>query len=230
MSNIAVIVYGQVREFEIAQKSWRFLKDLNCDFYFSTWSKSYHNHDLDKYPIVNVDENIIKKHFPNAIIEILEENEISSTQSTNSKKMIFHLKNGMKLINKSKKKYEQLVLNRFDNYFDIKSDVSNFIELKENKKIYNNRRGIFINERNDHTIDDLFFIGEFETIKNFIDQLDYDFEINIHDYLANKIKRLGYETQGLEDLMNVCVVRANVNELEEKEINIKSIQEKFNNW
>jgi hypothetical protein len=36
---VAVMVYGQYRDFEIAVKSWNFL-DSGYDFYFSTWNNS----------------------------------------------------------------------------------------------------------------------------------------------------------------------------------------------
>ena len=42
----AVLVSGMYREFDIAVKSWNFLKDIDCDIYFSTWEKSVQNSEI----------------------------------------------------------------------------------------------------------------------------------------------------------------------------------------
>ena len=63
MNTVAIIVYGEYREFEIAQKSWDFLKTMDSDFYFSTWDISNQDETIEKQII---SEDMIKKYFPNA--------------------------------------------------------------------------------------------------------------------------------------------------------------------
>ena len=229
MNRIAVIVYGQYREFEIAQTSWEFLKNLNCDFYFSTWSKSYSGGNEKNVRVIDIKEENIKKYFPNTKINILEEKNISYDHHLNSKKMIFHWKNGLKMITDSGIKYEQIILNRFDIFYELKTnDITKFYNLKEKNTIYNNRFGLFLNERNTYTIDDQFFIGEYETMSKFINELNYDFEVNVHDYLASAIIELNLKLISLEDMIDMCVVRSNVRELDK--INLETINEKFKTW
>ena len=38
--NLAVLVTGMYREFQISIDSWDFINAFDCDFYFSTWDKS----------------------------------------------------------------------------------------------------------------------------------------------------------------------------------------------
>ena len=56
MMKIGIIVFGEFREFEIARKSWGVFELANCDFYFSTWSKSHQKHEvlnIDIYEEIN---------------------------------------------------------------------------------------------------------------------------------------------------------------------------------
>jgi hypothetical protein len=39
--NVAIVISGMYREFDRAFKSWKFLEDIEPDFYFSTWDRSY---------------------------------------------------------------------------------------------------------------------------------------------------------------------------------------------
>lgn len=244
MNKIAVLVYGQYREFEIAQKSWGFLNELNCDFYFSTWNRSCHAHWHQEIEYDYIDENSIKTFYPNSKISILNEEtyerivHIQSKQNfyhpKKSDKMIFHWKNGLKLIEQSGKCYDQLILIRFDNFINFKLNPEILYTCIEDVKIYNNRFGIFINERKDYTVDDLFFISKFSILENVIKNLDFEIgNLNIHDYLAKKIMELGYYVYPLTDNPNdfeICVVRPNVKDLDEKDINIVTVNEKYKNW
>jgi len=72
----AVLVSGMYREFDIAVKSWKFLNDLDCDVYFSTWKKSVQSSTvLDIHIDEDVTEDMILKHIPNAKIKIYDVND-----------------------------------------------------------------------------------------------------------------------------------------------------------
>ena len=40
MKKMAVLINGEFREFDIAIKSWKFMNEIDCDFYVSTWDKT----------------------------------------------------------------------------------------------------------------------------------------------------------------------------------------------
>jgi hypothetical protein len=107
---IAVIVYGMYREFDIAVKSWKFIGDSDFDFYFSTWSKSIQKCEPLGYDLnEDVTSEMISKHIPNAVIDIVNEDNVEFDFNglglglINSTKMIYHWKNGLKLIVSDKK-------------------------------------------------------------------------------------------------------------------------------
>lgn len=234
MNNIAVIVYGLLREFEIAQQSWNFLRELNCDFYFSTWSKSYHNSWWRENPKIDVNEGDITKYFPNAKVSIMDENDedlrkkIGLGDFDNSKKMIFHWKNGLRLINESGKKYDQIILNRSDVFYElITEDIKKFYYFKEPNTLYN-RSGLTNHHQKTYTTDDLFFIGEFYTVSKFINELNYYNQMSVHDYLAYEIIKLNINLIPITNIFDMSIVRGNVKELDE--ITLKKIKEKFKFW
>ena len=51
----AVLINGECRELPIAIKSWKFLDEIDCDVYVSTWDKS-----IQKNPTlgINIEEDI----------------------------------------------------------------------------------------------------------------------------------------------------------------------------
>ena len=40
MKKMAVLINGEFREFDIAIKSWKFINEIDCDIYVSTWDKT----------------------------------------------------------------------------------------------------------------------------------------------------------------------------------------------
>ena len=72
----AVLVSGMCRQFDIAVKSWKFLNDLDCDVYFSTWKKSVQSSKvLNMHVEEDITENTILEHIPNAKIKIYDVND-----------------------------------------------------------------------------------------------------------------------------------------------------------
>ena len=119
---IAVLIYGMYREFDIAISSWDFLKKLDCDVYFSTWSTSkQRNKKLDIIVDEEVTEKRILDHVKNARISISDD---IFSELTNPEKMIFHWKSGLEMIKKHNIKYDYLMLTRPDNYFAFNIDDS----------------------------------------------------------------------------------------------------------
>ncbi len=106
---VAVIVYGMLRELDIAVKTWNFLNHPDFDFYFSTWSESYQiNEKLGVDIREEINEDMIKKHIPNANISILNESDFAFPGDIvyQNDKLIFHQKNGLKMVKDSGIKYD----------------------------------------------------------------------------------------------------------------------------
>ena len=98
---VAVLVYGMLREFDTAVKTWNFLNHPDFDFYFSTWSESYQiNKNLNIDIREEITEDMITKHIPNAKISILDESNFVFPGDIvyQNDKLIFHQKNGLKMI------------------------------------------------------------------------------------------------------------------------------------
>ena len=63
---IAALVYGEYREFEKAVKSWDIFKNLDIDYYFSTWNTSQQTcKDLGIDKKIDVNHEMINNFYPN---------------------------------------------------------------------------------------------------------------------------------------------------------------------
>ena len=117
--NVAVLVFGEYREFDIAVKSWKFLNEFNCDVYFSTWDESIQvKDDLNVNIFEQVTVERIKNHIPSATVSIKNQNDVAHLNG-NTQKMFFHWKESFRLMIESGKQYDSIMLLRPDLYFDL---------------------------------------------------------------------------------------------------------------
>ena len=174
-NKIAVLVCGQLREFNIAFKSWGPLLDLNCDFYFSTWNKS----SQSNFKWVNylnteteVTESMITDNIPNAHVSVLnEENYLDIKKGDVTSKQILHWKNSLKMCVDSGVKYETIIVTRPDMFFEL-LNLENFINDLEENRIGNGKNNPL------NFFEDVFFMSKFKTIKRFIENIK-EHEINL---------------------------------------------------
>ena len=226
---IAVLVYGQYRDFDISITTWDFINHLDCDFYFSTWNKS--NQTSEKLNIsssFNVNEDMIKKFIPNSKISILDESIILDTGialEENTRKIIYHWKNGLKMIRESNVDYDMIFLLRFDTIFTIDCEYNEVLKLNEDKTLYYDGRG----DVKSKTVSDLFFISKFDVLSEFIDNLNDD-SSNIHVELSNTISLLNLNLKSIIDKLNFQIIRPNVRELNHNDFNLKNIWDKNRKW
>ena len=226
---IAVLVYGQYRDFDISITTWDFINHLDCDFYFSTWNKS--NQTSEKLNIsssFNVNEDMIKKFIPNSKISILDESIILDTGialEENTRKIIYHWKNGLKMIRESNVDYDMIFLLRFDTIFTIDCEYNEVLKLNEEKTLYYDGRG----DVESKTVSDLFFISKFDVLSEFIDNLNDD-SSNIHVELSNTISLLNLNLKSPIDKLNFQIIRPNVRELNHNDFNLKNIWDKNRKW
>ena len=79
MKKMAVLINGEFREFDIAIKSWKFINEIDCDIYVSTWDKTIQiNKKLNIHIEEDITEDNIKKHFPNATVSILKQSDYAT--------------------------------------------------------------------------------------------------------------------------------------------------------
>lgn len=199
---IGIIVYGPLRQFDIASKTWGLFKNLNSDFYFSTWETSEQYHlDYNINLIEKFDGTYIKNYIPNSVIKIHDESKfvtcVEGKYNINIDKMIFHWKSGLEMIKNSKKLYDILILLRPDLYIDYHLPDESLFNYNKPRTIYgmSNIKITSINQNNgeyDYFVNDVFLMGNYEVMSNLITNSNNNFGSSIHTNLAKKILELRY--------------------------------------
>ncbi len=219
---LAVLVYGMYREFDIAVKSWDFLKHIDNDVYFSTWNRSaQRNKRLD----ITVDEEItpsrILNHVPTATVNV----EPDVLSLSNPQKMIYHWKQCLRMMKESGKKYDLVMLTRPDS-FKVINDYKTIYKYNVPNVLYGLEE--LSNTETRPFIQDIFFIGDTQTMSNLIDTISPDIH-SIHNDLAEHIMSLGYNVEKVEEI-NVTTIRANSRVLSTNELIQSNIFAKTMEW
>lgn len=123
---IAVLLSGEYRSFEKCRPTMTFLNDLNTDVYVSTWDTTHHS-----MPIVNLyhdeivtEEQIRKVLQRPATIQVeLDNNPNGQAPPTMNAHMVHRWKQGIQMIQDSGIKYDQVIITRFDLFFNPESPV-----------------------------------------------------------------------------------------------------------
>ena len=191
----AVLVSGMCRQFDIAVKSWKFLNDLDCDVYFSTWKKSVQSSKiLNMHIEEDITEDMILEHIPNAKIKIYDVNDFDfpGDRSYHNDKHLFLMKSSLNMIKESGVEYDMLIMTRPDNYsfYNYSSDYySKFIR----EDALFGLTPIYITGKpsmEQYFLLDYFFMGHFKTLYNVIDNLPTDMIGNIHTEFAKSVMKL----------------------------------------
>ena len=216
---IAVLVCGQLREFNIGVKSWGCLFDLNCDFYFSTWNKSSQSKFKWLDTFVNdetyVNKDMITDKIPNANVSVLDEDEYDYIHKVTDKQ-ILHWKNALKMCVNSNIEYDVIIVTRPDGFLDLPNLVKHINDLKDNeiKTMINTPPKWFY---------DIFFMGKSNTIKTFIENIKESEITYIHEDLYKHLISLGMNLDLLPSEMKSTEVRPTTNELYIKNIDYDTI-------
>ena len=161
---IAVLVFGEFREFENAHKSWTFLNHIDYDLYLSTWNIS---HEInEEYLNINLCEDVtpdrILKYFPNAIINI--DNPITSSYST---KITYHWRKLFNMVDISGKEYENVILIRPELMIKENGELYKIINSKITDPFIYNLSGIIHYKPPVFLyVQDVFFIGNYKLMKD----------------------------------------------------------------
>jgi hypothetical protein len=230
----AVLVSGMYREFDIAVKSWKFLNDLDCDVYFSTWKKSIQSSKvLDIHLEEDVTEDMILKHIPNAKIKIYDVNDFnfSGDVEYHNNKHLFLLKSSLGMIKESGVDYDMLIMTRPDNYSFYNYTPEYYFKFIREDALFG-LTPIYITGKpsmEQYFLLDYFFMGHFKTLYNVIDNLPTDMIGNIHTEFAKSVMKLDYYVVQLPDF-DLKLIRPNVRDLKTEDITNETVQLKFMEW
>ena len=225
----AIFVNGEFREFDISIQSWRFLQEMDCDVYVSTWKKCIqYSRNTNFYLEEDITEDNIRKHIPNATISILDINnyDFSSDNAYHNGKQTFHWKNCLKMANESGKHYDQIMLVRPDDYLFYGPSYENFHSLNDDKLIYGLTK-IIISPQGDYFLADYFFFGNYGPMSLMIDTLPREMPENIHTCLPKHIQSIGLDVKQI-DQFDMCLVRPTMRGI--TEINRQVLQDKWEEW
>jgi hypothetical protein len=230
----AVLVSGMYREFDIAVKSWKFLNDLDCDVYFSTWKKSVQSSSvLDIHIDEDVTEEMILKHIPNAKIKIYDVNDydFSDDKEYHNNKHLFLLKSSLNMIKDSGVEYDMLIMTRPDNYCFYNYSSDYYSKFIREDAIFG-LTPIYVTGKpslEQYFLLDYFFMGHFKTLYNVIDSLPTNMIGNIHTEFAKSVMKLDYYVVQLPDF-DLKLIRPNVRDLKTEDIRNETVQQKFMEW
>ena len=236
---VAVLIAGEYREFETAFKSWKFKDWFDCDFYFSTWDRTY---EFNEKLNINIDEPVSLQRIKK-IVDVVRCNIYNSkmhdsvlsikSQSAKSKaaikslsneqlnfikdakfgfwKQIFLLKSCINLMTYSGIEYTHAILIRPDLFLNIDdaSSKSKFIE-KMNTKF------IVLGGYTDTTTQDQMYFGPVDLVSRFnnvnVDYISYMIGtelLDCHKIMRQEFFRLFREDEIDQLFCDYIIVRSN---------------------
>lgn len=231
---IAVLIYGQYRELDIAVKSWTFREKYYCDFYFSLWDKTHmFSRDRKKNFEISVNEKIVKDLIPNAEVCILKESDYFDVNLENREKFnkpqraIFHMKNCLKMVENSKINYDNIMLTRTDQFMTSPDNFGSFPKLCKHNIIYGLSEFKILKEEN--FIIDTFLFGQYYTMKKFIENIPIHNNSSLHKDLPDTAISLNIQIKLMENF-DATIIRPNCREIPENELNHFTISAKCIEW
>ena len=186
---LAVLIYGQYRQFDIAYTSWGFLNELDCDVYVSSWDKSVEI--LESMGInvsLNVTEEMFTRFIPKAKVEILNESDYPLTENNLFlPRMHIHWRNLCRMLKESQQRYDTVILLRTDLFLTICFPSTELYTLNEPNTLYGFSEIEMVD--NDLFCNDVFFCGNQDIMMSFMDTLPND--CDYHTKLAKHIQDSG---------------------------------------
>lgn len=221
----AVLICGEYREFDIAVQSFNFLRDLDCDVYFSTWNVSEQNNPgLNFYLKEEITEERIRQHLPNATISILNVDDYNLEH--NQPKMVTHWKNAIRMCNESGKSYDSVMIIRPDVHFYNDNPSESLLTYNEPDRLYGEQQIMMIRHNVFH-MTDMFFIGCLETMTKYVEAVPL--RSPTHIGIADCLVSLGLYLDRIA--CNVVVIRPNCRTLLDSELSNRSrIHDKNKEW
>ena len=222
----AVLVYGMTTAFELAVQSWKFLDEIDCDIYFSTWNfhKKY-SEKLNYLSEHSVNEEMILKYIPNAHLMINDEKNYSF--NTNIEKIVFHWRNCLEMMEKNKINYDIMILMRPENYMSYNFHSSEFFKNRELDCVYG-LENIRTVSPHRYFVQDIFFMGDYKIMYELLSTMSTDVN-DLHGKLAEHIINKNLYVKPLENI-GVMTLRPNCMELFNKPVNYDILWNKVKDW
>jgi len=230
MKKMAVLINGEFREFDIAIKSWKFINEIDCDVYVSTWDKTIQiNKKLNVHIEEDITEDDIRKHIPNATISILKQSDydFSFETSWHNAKQIFHWKNSLRMMKESGIEYDVVMMTRPDNYIHCAFKSEDFFTMNEEKTLHGPLAIHVSGPDKQYFVLDYFFVGSTESISRMVETLSDRMDGNIHGELSRHILSLDMFVKPLQEFRQT-VVRPTLRGIEN--VNIDLVDKKFWEW
>lgn len=191
---LAVLIGGEFREFERAQKSWTFLNDIEHDIYFSTWNISHEINDKFSVDLIeNVTEDKIRKYFPEAIINITSDDFLIDHPVH---KLVYHWRNLLNMVDISNVTYDSILLIRpdirlhFGDSDEVEPvfDINSFVDNMSNDIIYSTNKIDYLPPPTFCFINDVLFMGKYNMIRkafmSFLPSIKKNEIFDIHNELS----------------------------------------------
>jgi hypothetical protein len=230
MKNIAVLIYGQYREFELAIKSWHFMNlSANIDYYISTWDITYEKFpDNSKSHISRVSKDKIEKHVKLSGYNIVSETESGLISSSSC--MMYHIREVIKLMVSSGTIYDAVILIRPDVWVHEGLDFNTM--LIDEQITPNTILGygpIHKDPINNYVVMDNLFATSYDTIKK-LSSLPLTPFRDIHNVLASHFVENDIIVQSFKGESDLSIVRSNARLLEPHQLTIENIKDKAKHW
>lgn len=223
---VAVLIYGMHTAFELAVQSWKFMKEIDCDIYFSTWS--YHKKYSEKLNYKSeyeVNKEMIIKYIPD--INLIIHNEKDYKFESVIEKIVFHWKTCLKMMIENGTKYDIMILTRPENFMSYNFHSSEFYKNNSKDCVYG-LENIQIVGLNKYFIQDIFFMGDFEVMFDLLSTMSTEIS-DLHGRLAEHIINKNLYVKPLKDI-GVMTLRPNCMELIDKPINYDILWNKVQEW
>jgi len=207
---IAALVYGEYREFEKAVKSWDIFKNLDIDYYFSTWNTSDQTcKDLGIDKKIDVNHEMINNFYPNSHIII---NNIPSDlifHGQNQRKILYHWELLLNKLKETNTEYDLIFVIRFDLFFILQNEYKDEDIFPLDKLFEIRDSNLVCCRKDDDKISEAFFIGRYESIlKILTDSFNFE-KNNIHVELTEYFVKNNIQTLNLLDFLFFFFVRPN---------------------
>ena len=209
---IAIFIYGEFREFDTVIKYWDFLNQIDHDVYLSTWDYSLQiNEGLGINRERFITEDMITSILPNCKFSILKESDYFEDYKdikikNRSWRVSVHWKKCLELLEETKKEYDFIMLTRTDNFTIYRLNDDIISKLNRIDTIYGLSH-IYLNEPKKFFVQDMFFLGDFQLMSNFIKTLPNNM-ISLHQGLSEHIIKLDLCVKPIE-YVNVAPFRPN---------------------
>lgn len=186
MRKVAVLLFGDYREFETASSCYEVFQDLDVDYFVSTWDKTTSYNEYFETKLESITEERINRFLPSDAVftSILDESKFDYLDF--SQKMVKHWKVLAEALKESKQHYDIVCLLRIEFYIDY-FNCNTFIEEGTSNKLHIDFKGLEVIDGL-YLIGDRYHVGSPELILKYIDMLPLNNTLDSHIDFGSIVK------------------------------------------